>query len=376
MNRQFAHILSPIRVRGQLFKNRIIVAPITPHSSDCGQQYPNEDAISYFEERAKTGAALVYCGGAKAADLFDDHEHCNWDTFAFNHKNKLTLMAERIHAHGAKAGMEVMGLFPMSWRGPLTCSAGNRIMQSPPIGQEITKDEMKKFRDLTAEMCGNLQLCGFDSLLFHFGHSIPVAQFFSPLTNHRTDEYGGTLENRCRYAIEMLDACRVATHGRMTMEVRMSASEFAEGGIDDAMGLEIAALLQDHCDIIQASCGMITEKYMTYTHPCQHMGDHPNLHFAAAWKASGKIHIPVTAVGGFESLQAAEDAVAEGKCDFVASARQLIADPDTIRKAVQGHADDVVPCIKCMRCHDSDCYGHLFRCAVNPTVGYEACKDG
>ena len=145
------------------------------------------------------------------------------------------MLAERIHAHGARAGMEVLGVFPLSWRGPLTCSNGNRIMESPHFGQEITKEEMTKFKNLTAEMCHDLQACGFDSLLFHFGHSIPVAQFFSPLTNHRTDEYGGSLENRCRYPIEILDACREATGGRMTMEVRMSANEFAKGGIDDAM---------------------------------------------------------------------------------------------------------------------------------------------
>ncbi|MCD8144730.1 MAG: FAD-dependent oxidoreductase [Oscillospiraceae bacterium] len=377
MNKQFPHVLSPIRINGTLFKNRIISAPITPHSSSNGELYPNEDAMTYFEDRAKTGAALVYCGGAKAVDVLDDGEHCTWDTVAFNHKNALSLLAARIHAHGAKAGMEVMGFLPTTWRPgpPLTCSDGNRMMQSPPIGQEITVEEMEKCKQAIAEMCANLQACGFDSLLFHFGHSIPVAQFLSPLTNHRTDEYGGSTENRCRYPVEILDACRAATRGRMTMEVRMSATEFAEGGIDLDEGIRIAAILQDHCDVIQASCGMITEKYMTWTHPCQHMGYHPNLWLAEAFKKSGKIHKPVTAVGGLESLQAAEDAIAEGKCDFFAVARQLIADPETIKKAIDGRADDVVPCIKCMRCHDSDCYAHLFRCAVNPEIGYETCRE-
>ena len=69
------------------------------------------------------------------------------------------------------------------------------------------------------------------------------------------------------------------------------------------------------------------------------------------------------------------EAIAAGKCDFFAVCRQLIADPDMIHKAVDGHADDVVPCIKCMRCHDSDCYAHLFRCAVNPLIGYETCAE-
>ena len=377
MNQQFSHVLSPIRVNGTLFKNRIIVAPITPHSSSNGELYPNEDAMTYFENRAKTGAAVVYCGGTKAVDVMDDGEHCTWDTVAFNHKNRLSLLAARIHAHGAKAGMEVMGLLPCTWRPgpPLGCSDGNRMMQSPPITQEITVEEMERYKQATAEMCGNLLECGFDSLLFHFGHSIPVAQFLSPLTNRRTDEYGGSTENRCRYLVEILDACRAATKGRMTFEVRMSATEFAEGGIDVEEGIRIASIFQEHCDIIQASCGMITEKYMTWTHPCQHMGYHPNLWLAEAFKKSGKIHKPVTAVGGLESLEAAEEAIAAGKCDFFAVCRQLIADPDMIHKAVDGHADDVVPCIKCMRCHDSDCYAHLFRCAVNPLIGYETCAE-
>lgn len=377
MNQQFSHVLSPIRVNGTLFKNRIIVAPITPHSSSNGELYPNEDAMTYFENRAKTGAAVVYCGGTKAVDVMDDGEHCVWDTVAFNHKNRLSLLAARIHAHGAKAGMEVMGLLPCTWRPgpPLGCSDGNRMMQSPPITQEITVEEVERYKQATAEMCGNLLECGFDSLLFHFGHSIPVAQFLSPLTNRRTDEYGGSTENRCRYLVEILDACRAATKGRMTFEVRMSATEFAEGGIDVEEGIRIASIFQEHCDIIQASCGMITEKYMTWTHPCQHMGYHPNLWLAEAFKKSGKIHKPVTAVGGLESLEAAEEAIAAGKCDFFAVCRQLIADPDMIHKAVDGHADDVVPCIKCMRCHDSDCYAHLFRCTVNPLIGYETCAE-
>ena len=158
MNKQFPNALAPIRVNGQLMKNRIVVAPITPHSSSNGELYPNEDAMTYFESRAKTGAAVVYCGGAKAADVFDDGEHCAWDTNTFNHKNALSLLAARIKAHGARAGMEVMGLLPASWRPgpPLGCSDGNRIMQSPPIAQEITKEEMERYKNDTAQMCANL----------------------------------------------------------------------------------------------------------------------------------------------------------------------------------------------------------------------------
>ena len=377
MNKQFSHALAPIRVNRKFYKNRICVAPITPHSSSNGELYPNEAALEYFESRARTGAGMVWCAGAKFVDVFDDGEHCTWDTEAFNHKNALNMLSARIHAHGALAGMEAHGLTPASWRQgpPITCSDGNRYMQSPPIGQEMTKEEIKRFVEAEAKMCANLQEVGFDAILFHFGHQIPIAQFLSPMTNHRTDEYGGSLENRTRICVEILDACREATHGKMIFEVRMSATEFSEDGYDVEEGIRIAEILQEHCDVIQASCGQVTEKYMTWTHPCQHMGYHPNLWLAEAFKKSGKIHVPVTAVGGLESLQVAEEAIAEGKCDFYAVTRQLIADPEMIKKGIENRQDDVTPCIKCMRCHDSDCYQHLFRCAVNPTIGYENCAD-
>ena len=374
MNSSFPHALSPLRINGFLFKNRILAAPSTIHSASAGELYPNEEAMAFFESRAKTGAAVVYCAGVKQADLFDDGEHTCWDAAAYNHKNKLAQLAERIHAHGALAGMEVMGLLPTSWRpGPLTCSDGNRVMLSPPIGIEITKEEMERYKQATAALCANLLCCGYDSLLFHFGHSIPAAQFLSPLTNRRTDEYGGSLENRTRYPVEILDACRAATGGRMTMEVRMSASEFEEGGITLEEGISIAEILQEHCDIIQASCGMVTPKYMTYTHPCAHLPPHPNLWLAEAFKKSGRIHKPVTAIGAFESLAAAEEAIAAGKCDFVAISRAFIADPELVKKALAGCPDEVTPCIKCMRCHDSAVYEHQFHCSVNPQVGIEAC---
>ena len=368
MNMRYPHVTEPIRVSGNLFKNRIITAPSTIHSANDGTLHPSEDSIAFFEQRAKSGAAMVYAAGVKYCDVHDDGEHTVWDTRVYNHKHKLAHLAERIHFHGAKAGMELIGFFP----GIYTCSEGGRIMGSPPIGKEVTKEVMEQTKNDIADCCAVLLECGFDSVLFHFGHSVPLAQFLSPLTNHRTDEYGGSLENRVRYINEVLEAVRAKVGRKLMIEVRMSGTEYEPGGITVEEGIQIGEMIQDKIDILQVSAGMLTQRWNTWTHPCGHLPPHPNVWIAEEFKKSGKINIPITAVSGFGNIAEAEEAIAAGKCDFVAIARAFIADPEMMKKSLEGHEDDIVPCVKCMRCHDSAVYGHQFACTVNPKVGLEA----
>ena len=214
--------------------------------------------------------------------------------------------------------------------------------------------------------------CGFDAILIHSGHSVPLAQFLSPLTNKRTDEYGGSTENRCRYLIEILDAIRARVGNKLLIEVRISGTEFEEGGIDLEEGIRIGELIQDHLDILQVSAGMHNPKWMTWVHPCGFRPPMPNVCVAEAFKKTGKFHVPIVTLGAIDSLESAESIIADGKADLVTMARSLIADPELIRKGMKGKTADVTPCIKCMRCHDSTVYGHHFQCAVNPTAGLEA----
>ena len=368
MNKRYPHVTSPIRVNGGLYRNRIIFGPTTVHSTSNGQMWATEDEIEIFEQRAQTGVAMVYCAGVKYCDVQDDGAHTCWDTRQYNHRHKLAHMVERIHLHGAKAGMEIIGFFP----GTYTCSDGGCIMGSPPIGKEIPKEVMEETKNNIVDACEALVECGFDGVLFHFGHSVPIAQFLSPLTNKRTDEYGGSLENRCRYICEILDAVRERCGKKLTIEVRMSGTEYEPGGIDVEEGIKIGEILQSRIDVLQVSAGMLTPaRWNTWTHPCGHLPPHPNLWVAEEFKKSGRIHIPITAVSGFGNMAEAEEALAEGKCDFVAIARAFIADPEMMKKGLQGHEDDIVPCVKCMRCHDSAVFEHQFGCTVNPKAGLE-----
>ena len=360
--------LTPVRIGNVLLKNRIVSAPTTMHSLSNGELYPTEDAISFFESRARAGVGMVTVAGLKVGkDVADDGQNTAWDVNQPNHRNKLMELVERVHFYGAKISMELIGIFPEGY----TVSDGCSIM-GWATGHEITREAMEAFKEEWAQAAADLVDCGFDAVLIHAGHSVPLAQFLSPLTNKRTDEYGGSTENRCRYLIEILDAIRARAGKKLLIEVRISGTEFEEGGIDIDEGIRIGELLQDHLDILQVSAGMHNPKWMTWVHPCGFRPPMPNVCVAEAFKKTGKFHVPIVTLGAIDSLESAEQIIADGKADLVTMARSLIADPELIHKGMAGKTEDVTPCIKCMRCHDSTVYGHHFQCAVNPTAGLEA----
>ena len=361
-------VLTPIRIGNVLLKNRIVSAPTTMHSMSNGELYPSEDAISYFESRARAGVGMVTVAGLKVGkDVADDGQNTAWDVNQPNHRNKLMELVERVHFYGAKISMELIGIFPEGY----TVSDGCSIM-GWATGHEITREAMETFKEEWAQAAADLVDCGFDAILIHSGHSVPLAQFLSPLTNKRTDEYGGSTENRCRYLIEILDAIRARVGSKLLIEVRISGTEFEEGGIDLDEGIRIGQLIQDHLDILQVSAGMHNPKWMTWVHPCGFRPPMPNVCVAEAFKNTGTFHVPIVTLGAIDSLESAEKIIEDGKADLVTMARSLIADPELIHKGMAGKTEDVTPCIKCMRCHDSTVYGHHFQCAVNPTAGLEA----
>ena len=366
---QFSHVLSPIRVAGHLLKNRIISGPSTIHTASNGEDHPTEAGKAFFVERAKAGAGLVTCAGVSIGGFNNDGVHASWDITIPNRQNALCDLADEIHLYGAKCTMELIGVLPEGW----VVSDGCSIMGGPPGRGEAPIEVLDQFKAGYVQAAKAIKDCGFDGILFHFGHSIPIAQFLSPVTNKRTDQYGGSFENRMRYPVEILEACRAAVGKDMIFEVRFSGSEFEKGGIDEAEGIKIAEVLQHHCDILQVSAGMHNSDWMTWTHPCGFLGPMPNIYLAEGVKKSGKVtEALVSTIGGIHSLADADAIIADGKADFVVVARQFIADPNWIKKGKECRQEDVVPCVRCMRCHDSDNYAQHMQCTVNPYVGMEA----
>ena len=368
MSEKYPLMLSPLRVGSRLLKNRIITGPSTLHSASSGEQYPTEEAIAHFAGRAKAGAALVTCAGVSFVPTEDDGMHASWDVYKPNSLNALAHLAERIHYHGALASMELGG-------GGLT-GGGYAVSDGAPLitgepGKEMPKKEIKRLVECYGHAAAALKAAGYDGIFLHFGHGLQVGQFLSPLTNKRTDEYGGPLENRARYPMEVIDEIRRRVGRDMLIEVRISGTEIEPGGIEVEEAIAFTELVQDKIDLIQVSCGMHNPRYMTVTHPCGFLPGIPNVYLAEAFKRSGRIKIPVVTIGGIQDLDEAEQILAEDRADILCVVRGVIADTDLVNKAYQNRNDDVVPCIKCMRCHDSTVFGHKYLCAVNPIIGME-----
>ena len=174
----------------------------------------------------------------------------------------------------------------------------------------------------------------------------------------------------------VLDRIREKVGNKLLIEYRVSGSECVPGGFEIEECVEFIKLIQDKIDIAHISAGVVREpRLRAITHPSGFMPDAGNIHLAAAVKACPDIHIPVLGLGAFQDPQLIDDTLAAGKCDIIAMARGTIADPYTIRKAKQGKAEDIVPCIKCFRCLDEFKHTHQYVCSVNPTAGREDYVD-
>ena len=358
----YPHALSPIRVGKHVLRNRLIVSPTRISSLHSGANIPSEEAITFWDNRAKTGVGLVTITGVALVPTWEDR----WDLAIRQTRDRLTTMVERIHFYGAKAAMQLAGYF---WDDYGVSDGALGMFGRPAI--EIPVDEMMRYRDKYVETVAMLKNLGFDGIFLHFGHATPLAQFMSPYTNKRTDEYGGTFENRTRYVLDILKSVRETIGDDMMIEARISGTEYQPGAIDIEEGIRIGEALSPYLDILQVSAGMHRPDWMTYTHPSGFRPRLPNIHAAEALKKSGRIKCLITGIGAIRDLEDAEYIITSGKADLTAMARALIADPEMIKKCAEGRIEDVTPCIQCMRCHDSGAYGGHHQCSVNPKAGLE-----
>lgn len=367
MYKPYPHLLAPLKVGNTTFRNRIFTAPITLHSIQAGEPYPSEAAITHFANKAKGGAACVTCAGVSIFPALNDGVHASYDVYQKSNVHYLAQLAERIHFYGAKASMElgVAGVVG----GEYGVSDGVVLMAGNPA-KEMPEAEMERIANGYAYAAEALKNAGFEMVLLHFGHGLLVGQFLSPLTNKRADKYGGSLENRARFPRMIIDRIRERVGRDLLVEVRISGSEIEPGGIVVEEAIEFVKLVQDDVDLIHVSAGMHNPKYMTVTHPCGFLPPMPNVYLAEAVKKAG-VKIPVVTIGGIQDLDGAEQILAAGRADVVSIARGFIADPNLGEKAYSGRGEDVTPCIKCMRCHDSVVFEYRYVCSVNPTIGLE-----
>ena len=378
MNQFYPHIFEPITIQGVTFKNRIFSAPSMGHMIQNNlPTYPEEAMIANYLEKAKGGAAQVECGGQQVNDPGRNPIHSNFNIEDPTGWRNFIHMTDAIHFYDAKCSYELIhfgseGEYTEEAKKGVIYGCSDFIRDDGLHFHEMPLNEMEKLADRYADLAECVKFCGFDTLLIHGGHGTLLQEFVSPRSNHRKDEFGGSIENRAKFPIMVLDRIRERVGRDLLIEYRISGSECVPGGFEIDECIQFLNLIQDKIDIAHISAGIVRKpRLRAITHPTGFMPEAANAHLAKSVKASGLIHIPVLTVGAFQQPEAIESVLANGEADLVAMARGMIADPYTVNKIRQGRGRDIVPCIKCFHCLDEFKKTHSYSCAVNPVAGME-----
>jgi 2,4-dienoyl-CoA reductase-like NADH-dependent reductase (Old Yellow Enzyme family)/thioredoxin reductase len=379
---RYPHIFSPISVgkAGVVFKNRIWTAPTGAHLLSAGEPYPNEATIAHYREKARGGAACVTfsCQNIDRLTL-DDPMHSDPDIYQTRYHNYWYRLTSAVHFFDARISLELLAFarHGLGKDGELVNYAMNEgeidFMTGKP-SPAITEEQMRAMADDYAEAARIAVEVGFDMVMLHFGHGVYPARFLSPKYNRRTDEFGGSAENRARFPIMILDAIRAKIGPDVPIEVRVSGDELTEGGgtVEDCVAF--LRMIEEKIDIAHVSCGTVLDEItQTVMHPVEFYPPGVNAGYARQVKESG-IRVPVLTLGAFQRPELIEETLTTGGADIVAMARGAIADAGAVNKALYGREDEIVPCIKCFYCLAYD-VAHEFACSVNPAIGREYILD-
>lgn len=384
MDLKYPHLFSPLRVKNKVLKNRILTGP-SNHCLQGDENYPTEQSMIYYAMKAKGGAAVVLPGSVRVdRGLYDPRasKQTIWNQFNLYDRyawRYFTQNTDIIHHFGALAGIEFHQMpfggynaSDMAWR---TIFAVSR-QEGPDglIAEEMPEYEMERLAGDYAELAAIAKHVGYDYVLIHMGHGMQLAQFLSPRANKRTDKYGGSPENRERFPMMILEKVREKVGDDLLLDLRVSADEgLGEGpgfGIDDC--IHFLERAQAYVDFVHISSGDGHNPLNMLRNDKSYFGDDtPYAKYATAVKKSGRIHVPVLSVTGYDDPEDGERMLAEGNCDGIVIARGLIADPDMPNKAKAGRDEDIRPCLYCNNCLDDHRNSHYFSCTVNPHIGRE-----
>ena len=338
---------------------------------------PGPRTLGFYEMRAKGGAAAVTVSELVVHPDTDGSQMLKLSLATPGQLGAFAYVADAIKRHGAIASIELShsGQYAGTYmvdkkkKGAL-CQYGPSDGVRPdglPV-KALTHEQIADIVAAYANAAALAKRAGFEMVMVHAGHGWLINQFISPYFNKRDDEYGGSLENRVRFAREILSAVREEVGPGFPIELRMSGSELFDGGYDLEEGCRIAAALEDLVDIIHVSAGSYQFGF-SITHPSMLREHGCNVYLAAEIKKH--VSVPVATVGGLSDPAQMEEIIASGQADIVVMGRALLADPEIPAKVMANRGDEVIKCLRCFVCMAERPVTQTRRCAVNPRIGRE-----
>jgi 2,4-dienoyl-CoA reductase (NADPH2) len=362
-----ARLFSPIEIAGLAFRNRIVMPPMGTGLANADGSV-NDATVEYYRRRAGGGVAAV----CVEASLISEAVHGVGPELRL-HDDRflpgLTRLAGAIRGEGVLAGVQL-------WHPGRQTSLGEPVGPSPvplaaraPVPRELTLEDIASIHASFADSARRCREAGFDYVEIHAAHCYLPCEFLSPLANQRTDDYGGTLVNRARFLLELVEAVRAACSPEYPIFVRLSGGEGVPGGLSLAEAVEVGTWLERAgVACISVSAGSWVSLHLTI--PPMSMERGCLVPLARAIKEA--VTIPVVAAGRLDDPALAEAVLARGDADLIAVGRALIADPDWPNKVRAKAMSSIRPCIACNACAELIALGQAARCAVNPELGREA----
>ena len=390
---KYQTLFTPIQIGKLTLKNRFAMAPMGPLGLGDSEGGWNQRGIDYYTRRAQGGTGLIITGVTFSDCEVETQSMPNCPNSTYNPVHFVRTsreMTERVHAYGAKIFLQMSGGF-----GRVTIPTN--LGEFPPVApspiphrwldktcRELTRDEIHKIIESFGKGAFNAKRAGFDGVEIHAVHEgYLIDQFAIAFFNHRTDEYGGSLENRLRFAKEIREEIAKTCGWDFPVAVRFSPKsmlkdwrkgalpneEFEEKGRDLEEGLQTAKLLEAYgYDALDVDVGCYDAWW--WNHPPMYMEKGPYRKYAKLVKEIVKV--PVFMAGRMDTPEMAESCVKDGTCDVISLGRPLLADPDYVKKLRTNHVCEIRPCISCQE----GCMGRIqtysmINCAVNPQAARE-----
>ncbi len=353
---KYPNLFSPIKINDMVIRNRIVATPMGHN----------------FTDKALGGAGIIIAGSVIAepgrSSFASPDEPYAFSKYQVEKTRERILLAQQA---GAKASIEIGHAGQYARVKDYAKGPTGFIREDGVEVKEMTEEMMEETLDGYARTAADAKKLGFDMIFMHFGHGWLAAEFLSPYFNKRTDNYGGSLENRARFPKRILERVRTAVGPKFPIDMRISATEWVEGGIEFEDVLAFIKMVEPLIDTVQISCGLDlvheANVHMVTTNFEEHM---PNAKYAKIVREN--VNIPVSVVGAIMNPEEAEQLLADGTVDLVALGRPLAADPEWPEKARESRAEDIVPCIRCLQCYHIASNRWNVGCSVNPRYANES----
>ncbi len=363
-------IWEPLTIRGVTFKNRVYMSALTlGYSMD---RKLNERYLSFWERRARGGAGAIVVGPAGIDYIGSGMLHVGLDTDEA--VEDFAKVAERLHAHDCRAivqlfhaGRYAMGILIGGQQpiGPSPVTSGF----SKETPREMTLEDIEKVQCAFADAARRAREAGLDGVEILGSAGYLISQFLSPVTNLRTDEYGGTFEARARFGLEVVERVRAAAGEDMAVGMRVAGNDFVPESNDSAANARACKLFAEAgVDFFNVTGGWHETRVPQLT-----MEVPPAAFTYLARNVRDATGVPVVASNRLGDPAVADAVLRDGAADLVGMGRPLLADPDWVLKVRSGREDDLVPCIACMEgCMDRLVNGQPVTCTMNPDAGGES----